>query len=65
MTLLKPWFWLQSQTSFGRMYTRKDSFDFATKLKIYPQNLMLGFGPKTYGKYVKVLTTRLLGQLWK
>ena len=45
MTPLKPWFWPQSQTSYGRMYTRMGSFDFATKLKITPQTLMPGFGP--------------------
>ena len=45
MTLLKPWFWPQSQTSYDRMYTRMGSFDFATKLKITPQTLMPGFGP--------------------
>ena len=45
MTPLKPWFWPQSQTSYGRMYTRMGSFDFATKLKITPQSLMPGFGP--------------------
>ena len=45
MTPLKPWFWPQSQTSYGRMYTRMGSFDFATKLKITPQTLIPGFGP--------------------
>ena len=45
MTPLKPWFGSQSQTSYGRMYTRMGSFDFATKLKISPQTLMPGFGP--------------------
>ena len=45
MTPLKPWFWPQSQTSYGRMYTRMGSFDFTTKLKITPQTLMPGFGP--------------------
>ena len=44
MTLLKFWFWPQSQTSYGRMYTRIGSFDFAIKLKITPENFMPGFG---------------------
>ena len=41
----QPCFWPQSQTSYVRMYTRIGSFDFATKLKITPQNLIPGFGP--------------------
>ena len=34
MTPPQPWFWPQSQTSYGRMYTMMGSIDFATKLKI-------------------------------
>ena len=45
MTPPQPWFWPQSQTSYGRMYTMMGSIDFATKLKITPQNLIPGFGP--------------------
>ena len=45
MTLLKPWFWPQSQTSYGRMLTRMGRFDLATKFKITLQSLIPGFGP--------------------
>ena len=44
MTPPQPWFWPQSQTSYGRMYTRMGSIDFATRLKITPQTLIPGFG---------------------
>ena len=44
MILLKPWFWSQSRNSYGRMYNRIGSFDFAIKLKITPENFMPGFG---------------------
>ena len=44
MTPPQPWFWPQSQTSYGRMYTMMGSIDFATKLKITPQTLIPGFG---------------------
>ena len=44
MILLKPWFWSQSWSSYGRMYNRIGSFDFAIKLKITPKNSMPGFG---------------------
>ena len=44
MTPPQPWFWPQSQTSYGGMYTMMGSTDFATKLKITPQTLIPGFG---------------------
>ena len=44
MILLKPCFWSQSRNSYGRMYNRIGSFDFAIKLKITPENFMPGFG---------------------
>ena len=44
MTLLKPWFWPQSQNSYGRMYNRMGSFDFSIKLKIKPKNFVPSFG---------------------
>ena len=45
MALPQPYFWPQSQTSYGRMLTRLGRFDFATKFKITLQSLILGFGP--------------------
>ena len=44
VTLLKPLVWSQSQNLYYKMYNRKDSFDFAVKLKITPENFMPGFG---------------------
>ena len=41
----QPYFWPQSQISYGRMLTRMGRFDFATKFKITLQSLIPGFGP--------------------
>ena len=45
MILSQPWFWSQSQMSYGKMCTRVGSIDFDIKLKIHLKKLMPGFVP--------------------
>ena len=45
MILSQPWFWSQSQMSYGKMCTRVGSIDFDIKFKIHLKKLMPGFVP--------------------
>ena len=45
MILSQPWFWSQSQMSYGKMCTRVGSIDFDIKLKTHLKKLMPGFVP--------------------